>query len=169
MSHQHNLALKLSYATVAYNVLEGLVSVAFAVWAGSPALLGVGVDSFVEALSGGVMIWGFARPDDERRERPAIRLVGVSLVILAAYVAYEAATALYFGAPPERSVAGVVIAVVSLVVMPVLYFWKRRTAAALQSKSLAADAKQTLACLLLSVALLAGTGLHYTLGLWQGG
>jgi len=67
MSHQHNLALKLSYATVAYNVLEGLVSVAFAVWAGSPALLGFGVDSFVESLSGGVMIWRFARPDDERR------------------------------------------------------------------------------------------------------
>jgi len=162
------LALKLSYFTVAYNVLEGLVSVAFAVLAGSPALLGFGIDSFVESLSGLVMIWRFSHHgEDERRERTAIRLVGVSLVVLALYVAYEAATALYYGEPPERSVWGIVIAVVSLVVMPTLYFLKRRTAAALQSKSLAADAKQTLACMLLSVALLVGTGLNYVVGWWQ--
>jgi divalent metal cation (Fe/Co/Zn/Cd) transporter len=162
------LALKLSYFTVAYNVLEGLVSVGFAVLSGSPALLGFGIDSFVESLSGLVMIWRFSHhAEDERRERTAIRLVGASLIVLAMYVAYDAATALYYGDPPERSVVGIVIAAVSLLVMPTLYLLKRRTADALQSKSLAADAKQTLACLLLSVALLIGTGLHYLVGWWQ--
>ena len=136
--------------------------------AGSPALLGFGIDSFVESLSGAVMIWRFSRNgDDRRREQTAIRFVGVSLIVLAAYVAYEAVTALYEREPPERSVAGLIIAVISLVTMPVLYLLKHRTAAALGSRSLAADAKQTLACAMLSVALLIGTGLNYTTGLWQ--
>jgi divalent metal cation (Fe/Co/Zn/Cd) transporter len=162
------LALKLSYVTVAYNVLEGLVSVLFAVLAGSPALLGFGIDSFVESLSGLVMIWRFShRADDEHREQTAIRLIGISLVILAAYVAYDAATALYHREPPERSIVGLIIAAISLVTMPTLYILKRRTSAALHSRSLATDAKQTLACAMLSVALLVGTGLNYSTGLWQ--
>jgi hypothetical protein len=73
----------LSYATVAYNVLEGVVSVVFATLSASPALLGFGIDSFVESLSGAVMIWRFCGAGDERRETTAIRLVGVSLIILA--------------------------------------------------------------------------------------
>jgi divalent metal cation (Fe/Co/Zn/Cd) transporter len=170
-NHPKPFALRLSYFTVGYNVLEGLVSIVFAYLARSPALLGFGIDSFVESLSGMIMVWRFARTNDsaadERRERIAVRLVGVSLVVLAAYVAYEAATALYFDEPPQRTPAGLVIAVVSLVVMPVLYWVKRRTAAAVGSRSLAADAKQTFACMLLSVALLMGTGLHYTIGWWQ--
>ena len=94
--------VKLSYATVAYNVLEGVVAVIFAVLASSTALLGFGIDSFVESLSGTVMIWRFWHPaEDEQREKTAIRLIGVSLVILAAYVAYEAATALIYAEPPE--------------------------------------------------------------------
>ena len=114
------------------------------------------------------MIWRFWHPaEDEQREKTAIRLIGVSLVILAAYVAYEAATALIYAEPPERSVVGLLVAAVSLVIMPVLYILKRRTARSLGSRSLAADAKQTLACILLSVALLIGTGLHYTMRLWQ--
>jgi divalent metal cation (Fe/Co/Zn/Cd) transporter len=157
----------LSIVTVAYNVLEGVISVGFAIAAGSPALLGFGIDSFVESLSGAIMIWRFSGAADERREMTAIRLVGVSLIVLAAYVAYEAATALCFSEPPERSVVGLVIAAVSLVTMPILYALKRRTAKAIGSRSLATDAKQTLACIMLSVALLIGTGLHYTVGLWQ--
>jgi divalent metal cation (Fe/Co/Zn/Cd) transporter len=164
----HNTALALSYATVAYNLLEGAVAVVFALASRSSALLGFGIDSFVESLSGTVMIWRFSRAaEDERREPAAIRLVGISLIILAAYVAYEAVTALYYREPPERSPAGVIVAVLSLAVMPTLYVLKRRTARALNSRSLAADAKQTLACLMLSVALLAGTGLHYLTGFWQ--
>lgn len=164
-------ALALSYATVGYNVLEGLLSLVFARLSESSALLGFGIDSFVESLSGIVMIWRFSRPEEsghtERRERMAIRLVAASLIVLAAYVAYEAATALYLSEPPDRSLAGILIAVVSLVTMPVLYRMKRATAAQIGSKSLAADAQQTLACLLLSMALLVGTGLHYLSGWWQ--
>jgi divalent metal cation (Fe/Co/Zn/Cd) transporter len=166
----HRLALTLSLATVGYNVVEGLLSIVFARLAGSPALLGFGVDSFIESLSGAVMVWRFSRTGDmlrdEHRERTAVRLVGASLIVLAVYVAYEAAASIYFDEPPERSIAGLAIAVLSLVVMPTLYVLKRHTAGMIGSKSLAADAKQTLACKLLSVALLIGTGLNYMIGWW---
>jgi divalent metal cation (Fe/Co/Zn/Cd) transporter len=168
MANYRKLALALSYTTVAYNLLEGLVSVGFALAAGSPALLGFGIDSFVESLSGLIMIWRFSGAVEEaRREELAARLVGISLIVLSAYVAYDAVAALYYDEAPERNIAGLVIAVLSLLVMPTLYLLKRRAAAALQSRSLVADAKQTLACILLSVALLAGSGLHYTIGWWQ--
>ena len=168
MAEHRRHALILSYVTVGYNVVEGLISIVFALLAGSPALLGFGIDSFVESLSGVVMIWRFSgHGEDKRRERMAIRLVGLSLILLAGYVAYEAATALYFGERPERNIIGLLIAVLSLIVMPMLYVLKRRTAVNLQSRSLDADAKQTLACVLLSVALLLGTGLHYLTGIWQ--
>src|SRR4051794_6706241 len=166
MQGSQSTALVLSYATVAYNVLEGIVSVGFAYLAGSPALLGFGIDSFVESLSGLVMVWRFSGADTEHRESTAIRFVGVSLIVLAAYVAYESLSALYLSAPPERSIAGLIIAAVSLVTMPILYVLKRRSAKAVESRSLATDAKQTLACIMLSVALLIGTGLHYTFGIW---
>src|SRR4051812_30879932 len=117
--YQHAIALRLSYATVAYNVLEGLVAVTFAMLAGSPALLGFGIDSFVESLSGMVMIWRFSHSaEDEHIERTAIKLVGASLIVLATYVTYEAATMLYNSQPPDRSIVGLAIAAISLVTMP---------------------------------------------------
>src|SRR4051794_21210840 len=124
MSDHHCRALRLSYFTVAYNVLEGVVSIVFAFAAGSSALLGFGVDSFVESLSGMIMIWRFSRTSnlsnalDERREKVVIRLVGLSLITLAGYVIYESCTMLYFGESPERNPAGLLIAIVSLIVMP---------------------------------------------------
>jgi divalent metal cation (Fe/Co/Zn/Cd) transporter len=157
MTERRIIALRLSYFTVGYNVLEGVVSVVFALLSGSTALLGFGVDSFVESLSGMFMIWRFScascHPNEaaEQRERIAIRLVGLSLVVLAVYVIYESCSILYLSEPPERSPAGLLIALVSLIVMPVLLILKRRTAASLKSRSLATDAKQTLACILLSV------------------
>jgi divalent metal cation (Fe/Co/Zn/Cd) transporter len=166
-------ALALSCITVGYNVLEGLVAVVFATLAGSSALLGFGIDSFVESLSGMVMVWRFTRTthltsdEAEQRERVAIRLVGVSLFTLGGYVVYESATILYFHQIPTRSPAALIIAAVSLIAMPILYLLKRRVAAAIQSRSLATDAKQTLACIMLSIALLVGSGLHYFVGVWQ--
>ena len=167
------LARALSYFTVGYNVLEGIVSTAFAIFVGSSALLGFGIDSFVESMSGMVMIWRFTRAsrltsdEAEQKERMAIRLVGVSLLILGGYVVYESGTMLYFDEPPIRSPVGPLIAIASLISMPILYVLKRRTAAAINSRSLATDAKQTLACVMLSVALLVGSGLHYLVGFWQ--
>src|SRR4051794_32548812 len=168
---QRRRALILAWLTLGSNLIEGLLSVGFAIITNSPALLGFGLDSFVESLSATIIIWRFWRrtefATDERRERIAVRLVGVSLAVLGVYVVYEAITALYDGRPPVRSAIGMIIGIVSLVVMPALYLLKRRTARALKSHSLATDAKQTLACILLSVALLLGTGLYYVIGFWQ--
>ena len=166
-------ALLLSYFTVTYNVLEGIVSVAAGYLTSSTALLGFGIDSFVESLSGIVMIWRFSADasysteTDARREEVAGRLVAAALIVLGAYVAYESTTHLYTGEKPDRSAIGIAIAVVSLLVMPVLYYAKRQTAKLLNSRSFQADAKQTLACVLLSVALLVGVGLHYLWDWWQ--
>lgn len=162
----HRQALWLSYFTVGYNILEGIVSVVFALAAGSPALLGFGIDSFVESLSGLVMVWRFSASDNHREQR-AVRLVGLALLGLASYVAYESATQLYFNEKPQPSPVGIVIALVSLVTMPALFVVKRRAAEAIQSRSLLADAKQTLGCILLSVALLFGLGFNYLFGWWQ--
>src|SRR6187551_85854 len=109
-----NTPLVLSYATVAYNILAGVVSIAFGVITGSPALLGFGIDSFVESLSGAVMVWRFTGSGHENREKTAIRLVGIALMVLAVYVAFEAVTTLYQSEPPERNIAGLIVAAVSL-------------------------------------------------------
>ena len=171
--HVGRRALLLSYITVGYNLVEGVVSVIFGYLAGSPALVGFGLDSFVESASGGVMIWRFTgheqmtAAEEERAERIAVRLVGGAFFIFAAYVIYGSAENLYTGAAPEPTIVGIVIAVVSIITMPVLYWFKRKTAEEAGSRSLAADSKQTLACFMLSVALLIGLGLNYLFGLWQ--
>lgn len=166
-------ARRLSYFTVGYNLLEGIASVAIGAMAGSVALVGFGFDSFVESLSGGVMIWrfqdrpGLSSAGREKVEQQAVTLIGYTFWVLGAYVLYESARKLYMGEHPEASVAGVAITMLSLVVMPLLYWAKRRTARALESPSLQADARQTLACTVLSVGVLAGLLLNGVLGWWQ--
>jgi divalent metal cation (Fe/Co/Zn/Cd) transporter len=165
----HTRALRLSWFTVVYNVLEGLVSVIAGSLAGSVALVGFGLDSFVESLSGGIMIWRFGGRAGHAvdRERRAIRLVGYTFWVLGAYVLYESAEKLLRGERPEATALGIAITVVSLLVMPALYVAKRRTAERLGSRSLAADSRQTLACMGMSVAVLAGLVLNQLFGLWQ--
>jgi divalent metal cation (Fe/Co/Zn/Cd) transporter len=166
-------ARRLSYFTVGYNLLEGLASVGVGAASGSVALVGFGLDSFVESLSGGVMIWRFqdrgetSAGERERMEQRALKLVGYTFWVLGAYVLYESARKLYLGERPEVALLGIAITVLSLVVMPALFWAKRRTASALGSRSLAADARQTLACVMLSVAVLAGLLMNATLGWWQ--
>ena len=164
-------ALRLSYFTVAYNVVEGLASVAAGGVAGSAALVGFGLDSFVESLSGGIMVWRFRtrRPhaDAERAEHRAVRLVGYTFFVLGAYVLLDAARKLWLGEHPEGSAVGIAITLVSLVVMPLLYVAKRRTARRIGSRSLAADSKQTLACMGMSAGVLLGLVLNRAFGLWQ--
>ncbi|MEJ2071362.1 MAG: cation transporter [Syntrophobacterales bacterium] len=166
-------ALLLSYLTVGYNILEGVISILAGYLAGSIALVGFGLDSFVESLSGGIMIWRFRRhPDltpeeEERREKLAIKLVGWAFFILAAYVLYESLKKLIFQEAPAPSLLGIIIALVSLILMPLLFYLKHRTGTDIGSASLRADAKQTLACALLSLALLVGLGLNYLYGFWQ--
>ncbi|MBE0521046.1 MAG: cation transporter [Candidatus Methanoperedenaceae archaeon] len=169
----HKKALVLSYITVAYNIIEGIVSIIAGSIAGSAALVGFGLDSFVESLSGSIMIWRFrqhskiSREEEERLEKKAVKLVAYTFFILAAYVFYESATKLFNSEIPQPSIIGIIIAVISIIAMPVLFFMKYRTGRSLNSKSLVADSKQTLACLFLSVALLFGLSLNYLYGFWQ--
>lgn len=166
-------ALFLAWFTVGYNILEGVLSIAVGAASGSVALVGFGLDSAVETLSGAVMIWRFRNYDtiseeeEERVERRATRLVGYTFIILAAYVVFASIRSLYSREVPERTLLGIVIASVSLLVMPLLARVKYRTGQALGSRSLMADSRETLACSLLSAALLVGLGLNYAFGLWQ--
>ena len=168
----HKKAFYLSLFTVAYNFLEGIISVIAGMFSGSIALVGFGLDSFVESLSGGVMIWRFrdhgdiSPEDEERMEAKAARLVAYTFFILGVYVLYESFKKLILREIPEPSLLGIIIAIVSLVVMPVLFIAKNRIGKSIGSRSLVADSKQTLACCFLSVALLLGLGLNYLYGIW---
>ncbi|MBO1223177.1 MAG: cation transporter [Candidatus Scalindua sediminis] len=171
-SSLHKKALSLSYFTVGYNVLEGIVSIIAGLLAGSIALVGFGLDSFVESLSGSVMIWRFRKhgqmteEEEERVEAKAIRLIAYTFFILGSYILYESVKKLCFHEIPYPSLLGIIIAIVSIIVMPVLFYIKYRTGKSINSKSLMADSKQTLACAFLSVALLIGLGINYLYGLW---
>jgi len=168
----HKKALYLSIFTVAYNFLEGIVSIAAGAAAGSIALIGFGLDSFVESLSGGVMIWRFggrgelSKEEEERREARALKLVGYTFFVLGAYVAYECLKKLILREPSEPSIIGIIIAVVSLIVMPVVFYMKYKLGKSVGSRGLVADSKQTLACCYLSLSLLAGLGLNYLYDIW---
>lgn len=172
-SRLHKKALSLSYFTIGYNVLEGIISIFAGLLAGSIALIGFGLDSFVESSSGSVMIWRFRKhgkiseEEEEKVEKKAIRFVAYSFFILGAYVLYESVKKLYFHEIPDPSLLGIIIAIVSIIVMPVLFYMKYQTGESINSRSLVADSKQTLTCVFLSVALLIGLGLNYLYGLWQ--
>lgn len=167
-----NKAFYLSLFTVAYNLLEGIISVIAGMFSGSIALVGFGLDSFVESLSGGVMIWRFrglgnlSHEEEERMEAKAARLVAYTFFILGVYVLYESFKKLILREVPEPSLLGIVIAIVSLVVMPVLFIAKNSVGKSIGSRGLVADSKQTLACCFLSAALLLGLGLNYLYGIW---
>jgi divalent metal cation (Fe/Co/Zn/Cd) transporter len=169
----HKKALWLSYFTVGYNILEGILSILAGSLAGSIALIGFGLDSFVESMSGSVMIWRFRKfgklseEEEEKIEKKATRLIGYSFFILGIYVLYESGKKLFLQEIPNPSLFGIIIAIASLIVMPILFYLKYQTGKAIGSRSLIADSKETLACVFLSVALLTGLLLNYLYGLWQ--
>jgi len=151
-------------ATIGYNVIEAVVALAAGTVASSTALVAFGLDSVVEVLSAAAVAWQFAIVDHERRERVAMRLIAVSFFGLAAFVTGDAVRSLVTQAPAEHSPVGIVLAAVSLVVMPVLSWAERRTGRELGSGSAVADSKQTLLCTYLSAVLLVGLVLNSTLG-----
>jgi divalent metal cation (Fe/Co/Zn/Cd) transporter len=173
MTNLRRQALQLAYFTIAYNVVECALALAAGAGAGSIALVGFGLDSLVESLSGGVMIYRFARHEtmsaaaEERLERRAVKIVGYAFFVLGVYVLYESLEKLICQEAPAPSLLGLGIALASMIVMPGLFALKYRTGKALGSASLMADSKQTLACAMLSVALLIGLGLNYWFGIWQ--
>ncbi|GAA1507024.1 cation transporter [Nocardioides humi] len=154
----------LAAASVAYNVVEAVIAVSAGLVAGSVALVGFGLDSVVEVSSGLVVLWQFRHPLPESRERTALRLMAVSFLALAAYVGVGSARALLGGHEPDASTVGIVLAAVSLAVMPFLSWAQRRTGRALGSNAVVADGTQTLLCTWLSAALLAGLLLNALLG-----
>src|SRR2546425_4172971 len=160
----------LEIFTVLWNSAEGIVSIVLGLLASSIALIGFGADSFIETSSGAILLWRLqaARdPDtDLAAEATALRLVGVSLVALAAYVIYDSAGALLLRKPPESSVPGIVLAILSLIAMPLLARAKRNVAVALGSRALEADALQTTICTYLSAILLVGLVLNAAWGWW---
>jgi divalent metal cation (Fe/Co/Zn/Cd) transporter len=161
---------RLGVATIAYNSIEGIVALAAGAAAGSIALVGFGVDSLIELSAGGVALWRLGAEHDEARrervERLSLRLVGWSFLALALYVAVDAVKALAGREAPEESTVGILLAIASLVVMPLLARAKRRVALGMRSGALAAEAQQTALCTWLSAILLGGLVLNATLGWW---
>jgi divalent metal cation (Fe/Co/Zn/Cd) transporter len=163
----HRRALRLEYFTIAWNVIEAAVAVTAGVLAGSVALVGFGVDSAIEVSSAVALVWrlraaGPAATDAEesQAERRALFLVAGTFFALVAYITFESVGALASGEAPDASTAGLVLAAVSLAIMPALAHAKTRTGRAMGSRALVADAKETWVCSYLSLALLAGVGLY---------
>jgi len=150
--------------TITWNVIEAVVALIAGGIASSAALIGFGLDSIVEVLSAAAVAWQFASPNPERREKTALRVIAVSFFALAAYVSVDALLSLFGVRDPEHSPVGIVIAALSLAVMPFLSWFERRTGRELGSASAVADSKQTLICTYLSAALLAGLVLNSVLG-----
>ena len=161
---------RLEYFTIVWNAIEGLVAVVTGLIAGSISLVGFGIDSFIEVTSGSVLLWRMSVDSDvhrrETNEKRALRIVGACFLLLAAYIAYDSILDLWSKRAPEHSIAGIVLACVSLVVMPILSRAKRKVGRSLNSAAMHADAKQTEFCTYLSAILLAGLLLNAVFGLW---
>ncbi len=161
-------ALRLEYFTIAWNSAEAVVAIVAGWLAGSIALVGFGLDSIIESISGVTLLWRLRQQGkfEAEAESRSLRIVGLTFFALAAYVTYEAVGDLWLRTEPRESLVGIVLAAVSLVVMPVLGHRKRRVARQLGSRALAADAMEMYLCSYLSFTLLLGLGLNAWLGWW---
>jgi divalent metal cation (Fe/Co/Zn/Cd) transporter len=160
----------LELLTITWNSLEAIIAVVAGVIAGSIALVGFGLDSVIEVSSGLALLWRLSLDADasrrEKLEATALKVVGASFLALAAYVTYDAVSALWTRELPEASYIGIALASLSVVVMPLLARAKRRVASQIQSKALQADSRQTDICAYLSAILLGGLLLNAAFGLW---
>lgn len=152
--------------SVVYNLAEAVIAIAAGAEANSRALIGFGLDSIVEVSSGLIVLWQFSRPLSEGRERLAMRMMGVSFMALALFVGFESSRALLTGHVAESSLVGIVLAIVSLIVMPFLSFAQRHNGRKLASDTVVADSTQTMLCVYLSAVLLVGLVLNAWLGWW---
>ena len=169
----HKRGLRLEWFTVGWNVLEAVVAITAGLLAGSTALIAFGADSGIETISAGVLLWRLRRAgpnasaaENKSAERRALYLVAATFVLLAGYIIFESGNALLRGEQPEASTIGLILAVLSLLVMPTLAYIKQRTGREMGSRALVADAAETWVCADLSFALLAGVGLNYAFGWW---
>ncbi|MFG1948650.1 cation transporter [Nonomuraea sp. NPDC048826] len=160
---RHRIRLLVA-ATIAYNVIEAAVAITAGAIASSAALIGFGLDSVVEVASAAAVAWQFSTPAHEKREKAALRVIAISFFALAAYVAFDAVRALLGAAEAEHSTPGLVLAALSLVIMPFLSYAQRRAGRELGSVSAVADSEQTLLCTYLSGVLLVGLALNSLFG-----
>lgn len=165
--------LKLEYFNVSYNILEAVAALLLGGIASSVALIGFGLDSIVESLSGIVLIWRLSqgrnlpKEKEEKIEVRAQKFVAVTFIVLGIYVLTQSVLTLLDGNPPKESLGGIILAILSLTIMPIVGKAKMKVGKQLNSRALIADAKETFACAFLSVALLLGLAANYFWGFWQ--
>lgn len=165
--------LRLEYFTVVYNILEAIASLLFGYLAGSIALVGFGLDSIVESLSGFVLIWRLgkhkiiSKEEEEKIEKKAIKFVAITFFILGLYILIESIKKLYLKEIPDTSLPGIIISIVSLIIMPILAYKKFKVGKEIGSRALVADSKETMVCVFLSFTLFLGLGANYLFGFWQ--
>jgi divalent metal cation (Fe/Co/Zn/Cd) transporter len=161
---------RLEHFTIAWNSIEAMAALVSGILAGSVALIGFGLDSVIEVISGAALLWRLHHDADRKRrenaERIALRIVGACFVSLSAYIAFDSLQCLLYRKAPEHSLAGIIVAIAALVVMPLLGRAKRDVAQQLNSAAMRSDAKQADFCLYLSVILLGGLILNLWLGWW---
>ncbi len=172
--HLLRRGMRLEYFTIGYNTLEGIVAVGAGIAAGSIALVGFGLDSVIEIAAGSALLWrlkheskaGSELSEEEHStlERRALYIVGITFFALAVYILAEAGYKLFSGKEAEESTVGIIVAAASLIIMPALALLKKRTALALGSRALAADAVETWMCSYLSLVLLTGLVMNAAFG-----
>ena len=169
----HRRGVRLEWFTVSWNVVEAAVAIGAGLVAGSTALVAFGMDSLIEVISAVVLLWRLRKAGPQataeehgRAERRALYLVAGTFFLLAAYVAFESTSELLAREAPDRSTVGLVLAALSLLIMPTLAYAKQKTGREIGSKALQADAVETWVCAYLSLALLIGVGLYMIFGWW---
>lgn len=169
----HRRARRLEWMTVSWNVVEAVVALGAGIVSGSTALIGFGADSLIEVLSAAALLRRLHEAGPEATagehagaERRALYLVAATFFLLAAYVGFGSIRALVGEEVPDTSTVGLVLSVLSLVAMPALAYAKQKTGREMESQALQADAVETWVCAYLSLALLAGVGMHLALGWW---
>lgn len=167
------LAVGLVSLTVLYNVAEAIIAVFTGYSSESIALVGFGFDSMLEVSAAVLMLWRLYEQikhqnDDavERAETFVHRFVGATFILLATYIAYDAGMTLWFQNRPEETTIGIILAALSLLIMPALAWGKIKTARKINSRALEAEAKETVACSILSLILLVGLVLNAVFGWW---
>jgi cation diffusion facilitator family transporter len=169
----HRRAVRLEIFTITWNVVEAVVAIGAGLLAGSVALVGFGVDSGIEVISAVALLWRLLKAGPQASaeetgaaEQRALYLVAATFFLLSAYIAYEAVGALLTREGPDGSTVGLALAVLSIIIMPALAFFKSRTGREMGSEALQADAVETWVCSYLSLTLLAGVGLYAAFGWW---
>ncbi|HZY64471.1 MAG: cation transporter [Actinomycetota bacterium] len=169
----HRRGVRLEVFTIAWNVIEAFVAIGVGLLVGSVALVGFGVDSGIEVISAVALLWRLLKAgpnasvaEEGAAEKKALYLVAATFFLLAAYITYEAVGSLISQKGAESSTVGLILATLSIVIMPTLAYLKGRTGREMGSRALVADSKETWVCAYLSLALLAAVGLNALFGWW---